>query len=268
MKFITYQDKKVAYQSEGKGPTVVLLHGFCEDSSIWEEFRADLLEENFRIIRIDLPGFGRSEVLPGVSIGQMAEAVHAVMLNLGIEKAILIGHSMGGYVALAFARRFPAMLSGLGLFHSHPYADSEEKKENRRKSIDFIKRQGHALFVKQLIPGLFGQQFARSSAFLIEKLTYRAARGKSSGIIAAQEAMVGRGDESQTLAGLKVPVLFIIGTEDPAVPQESIEQIHLPDTASIHILEKVGHMGLFEARKKTQRIVRQFVEFCEENMPQ
>ncbi|MCB0587905.1 MAG: alpha/beta hydrolase [Phaeodactylibacter sp.] len=265
MKFISYQDKKIAYQSEGKGTAVVLVHGFCEDSNIWEDFRADLLEENYRVIRIDLPGFGRSEVVAPITIEQMAEAVHAVLLKLNIKKVVFIGHSMGGYAGLAFARLYPQMLTGLGLFHSHPYADSEEKKDNRRKSIDFIKRQGHVLFVKQLIPGLFNPKFANSNAFLIEKLTYRAARGKSAGIIAAQQAMIDRKDETQTLAKLEVPVLFIIGEEDPAVPPESAEQIHLPQTASIHILEKVGHMGLFEARKQTQRIVRQFIAFCEEN---
>ena len=265
MKFITYQDKKIAYKTEGKGAAVVLLHGFCEDSSIWEEFRVDLLEENYRVIRIDLPGFGKSEVLPDASIEQMAEAVHAVLLKLNLAKVVFIGHSMGGYVGLAFARLYPELLMGLGLFHSHPYADSEEKKENRRKSVAFIQRQGHALFVKQLIPGLFNQRFAKSNAFLIEKLTYRAARGKSAGIIAAQKAMIERPDETSTLKSLNVPVLFIIGEEDQAVPPENAEQIHLPQAASIHILEKVGHMGLFEARKQTQRIVRQFVQFCEEN---
>ncbi len=147
MKFIAFQNKKVAYQVEGKGTAVVLVHGFCEDSTIWEEFRAGLLEENYRLISIDLPGFGRSEVLPVVNIEQMAEAVHAVLLKLNISKAVFIGHSMGGYAGLAFARLYPELLMGLGLFHSHPYADSEEKKENRRRSVAFIKRQGHALFV-------------------------------------------------------------------------------------------------------------------------
>lgn len=265
MKFITYRNKKIAYQVEGKGPAVMLVHGFCEDSNIWEEFRADLLEENYRVIRIDLPGFGRSEVLPSVSIEQMAEAVHAVLMKLKANEIIFIGHSMGGYVGLAFARLYPKMLRGLGLFHSHPYADSEEKKENRRKSVEFIKRQGHALFVKQLIPSLFNEKFANSNAFLLEKLTYRAAKGKSAGIIAAQEAMIEREDETKVLSEIEVPVLFIIGEEDQAVPPESIEQIHLPQAASIHILEKVGHMGLFEASKKTQLIVRQFLAFCEEN---
>lgn len=265
MKYATYHQKKVAYQSEGKGTPVVLLHGFCEDSTIWDEFAAGLLEEPFRIIRIDLPGFGRSEVLPGATIEQMAEAVEEVLKTLGLGKVVLIGHSMGGYVSLAFARRFPEALMGIGLFHSHPYPDSEEKKEARRKSIEFIQRQGHVLFVKQLIPALFASKFVRSNTFLLEKLIFRASKYKSAGIIAALQAMIGRQDESGVLTALQVPVLFIIGQEDTAVPAaQSLEQTHLPDLASIHILPHIGHMGMFEAKRKTEQIVRQFVAFCED----
>ena len=264
MKSITFQNKKIAYQSEGKGVPVVLLHGFCEDRTLWDEFSTSLLEESFRVIRIDLPGFGKSEVIAGATIEQMAEAVRAVLKTLGQDQVVLIGHSMGGYVSLAFARLFPGALLGLGLFHSHPYADSREKKEARRKSVEFIQRQGHVLFVKQLIPALFTPNFAKSNTFLLEKLIFRAARYKSSGIIAALEAMIGRQDESATLAEVEAPVLFIIGKEDQAIPAgQSMEQIHLPAVSSIHILDNVAHMGMFEAKRKTEQIVRQFIAFCE-----
>ncbi len=134
----------------------------------------------------------------------------------------------------------------------------------RQRSIDFIRRQGHELFIKQLIPTLFDRQFAKSNAFLVEKITYRAAKGEPEGVIAAQQAMMGREDETETLEQAEVPVLFIIGKKDEVAPPNNMEQIHLPSQASIHILERAGHMGLFEAKKKTQRIVRQFVTFCEE----
>ncbi|MCB0568680.1 MAG: alpha/beta hydrolase [Phaeodactylibacter sp.] len=263
MKYVTYHFKKVAFLSEGKGTPVVLLHGFCEDSTIWDDFAAALLEEPFRIIRIDLPGFGKSEVLPDATIEQMAEAVQVVLKSLRLKQVILIGHSMGGYVSLAFARRFPGMLLGLGLFHSHPYPDTAEKKEGRRKSIAFIGRQGHILFVKQLIPALFTPKFARSNSFLLEKLIFSASKYKSTGIMAALEAMASRPDESGTLAGIEAPALFIIGEEDSAIPPaQSLEQIHLPAAASIHILGQVGHMGMFEAKRKTEQAVREFVFFC------
>ncbi len=266
MKYINFREKKVAYTSKGKGTTVVLIHGFCEDGAMWDEFKQDLLEENFRVVCIDLPGAGKSEAMIGLSIEGMAEVVHAVIEELSLDKFVLIGHSMGGYVALNYAAKHEALLLGLGLFHSHPYADTPEKKEARQKSIDFIGRQGHVLFVKQLIPGLFPPVFVRSNAFLIEKLTYRATRYPGAGIVNALQAMKDRPDQSEVLKNIQVPVLFIIGAKDTAIPAEaSIEQTHLPAVAQVHILEKVGHMGQFEAKKATQSMVRQFVGFCLEH---
>lgn len=263
MKFATYQERQIAYQSEGRGPAVVLLHGFGEDSRVWDEFREDLLEEKYRVVRIDLPGLGASEVLPEMTVEAMAEAVQAVVETLGLDPFVLIGHSMGGYVGLAYAERHPDRLAGLGLFHSHPYADSEAKREDRRKSIEFVERQGHVIYLKQLMPKLFHPQFARSNAFLMDKLIYRATKYPTAGITGALRAMMERPDRSAVLTEITCPVLFIVGREDKVVPADkSLEQTHLPAVASIHLLEKVGHMGMFEARKKTQRIVRQFVEYC------
>ena len=264
MKYLSFQQRKIAFRAEGSGTPIVLLHGFCEDSTVWDEYKSSLLEAAYQVVAIDLPGFGRSEAIPSITIEQMAEAVQGVLIKIGLGKSIVIGHSMGGYVSLAFARRFPEMLLGLGLFHSHPYADTEAKKEGRLKSAAFIHRQGHALFVKQLIPALFAPKFARDNTLLIEKLSYQAAQYPSAGIIAALEAMAQRPDESETLAKLAVPALFIIGKKDTVIPaDQSLEQIHLPPLASIHILDHVGHMGMFEAPGKTQIIAREFAAFCE-----
>ncbi|GJM31620.1 MAG: alpha/beta hydrolase [Saprospiraceae bacterium] len=263
MKYTNFRNKTIAYTHQGKGTAVVFLHGFCADSSVWDEFKPDLLEENCQVICIDLPGSGKSEVIPALPIEGMAEAVHAVVQELHLEKFILIGHSMGGYVSLAYAAKHPERLLGLGMFHSQPYPDTPEKKETRKKSIEFIGRQGHILYVKQLIPDLFPPVFVRSNAFLIEKLTFRATRFPQAGIVNALQAMKDRPDQSEVLANIQVPVLFIIGGQDTAIPAEaSMEQTHLPTIATIHILEKVGHMGQFEAKKATQGMVRHFVEFC------
>ncbi|MBX2875468.1 MAG: alpha/beta hydrolase [Saprospiraceae bacterium] len=263
MKKVTFQDTAIAYETVGKGPAVVLIHGFCEDSRVWEEFSLDLVEEKYKVIAIDLPGFGSSDVWPDVTIADMAGAVHAVLQDLKQDKVIMIGHSMGGYVGLAFAEKHPEMLIGLGMFHSQPYADSEEKKEGRQKGIGFIRRQGSALYVKQLIPALFAPDFVNSNAFLIEKLTFRASKYDAEGIIGGLQAMKNRPDRSQVLENIACPVLFIVGKKDNAIPAEkSMEQTHLPTISSIHILEKVGHMGMFEATKHTQLFVRKFIVFC------
>jgi pimeloyl-ACP methyl ester carboxylesterase len=263
MKYVKLNEKAIAYSSEGRGEAVVFVHGFCEDSSVWDEFKLDLLDRKVRVVCVDLPGFGESEVVDNLTIDGMADAVKAVVDHLNLEKIVLIGHSMGGYTGLAFARKFPELLKGLGIFHSHPFADSEDKKENRYKGIDFIKRQGHELFVKQLIPKLFAPGFEGSNRFLVDKLIHLASKYKPEGIINGQVAMAERPDQAEVLKNIKVPVLFIIGEKDNAVTMEqSMEQTSLPDVASVHILEKVGHMGMFEAKKQTQRMVRHFVDLC------
>ena len=126
MQAITFQNKKVAYHSEGTGTPIVLLHGFCFDSRMWEEFTP--LLSNFQIIRIDLSGFGHSELQKESSIKGMADCVHAVLKHLKIKKCVLIGHSMGGYVSLEFAKKHGELLLGLCLFHSHPLQIPMKKK--------------------------------------------------------------------------------------------------------------------------------------------
>ncbi|MBX2926338.1 MAG: alpha/beta hydrolase [Saprospiraceae bacterium] len=263
MRNMEFQGRKVGYDVQGRGPAVVLLHGFCEDSSVWDDFKTDLIEEHYRVICIDLPGFGQSEALPHPTIEAYADAVHAVVESLDLQQIILIGHSMGGYTALAFAEKHPSLLLGLGMFHSSPYADSAEKKEARRRSIQFVEEQGHVIFVKQLLPVLFSENFARSNSYAVDRLVHAASSYPAAGIIGGLEAMIQRPDRTSILSEAAYPVLFIIGEEDRAIPAEqSLSQTHLPAVASVHVLEKVGHMGMIEAQKKTQRIVREFAGFC------
>ncbi|MEL6922563.1 MAG: alpha/beta hydrolase [Bacteroidota bacterium] len=263
MKFVEHKGKQIAYSKEGKGVPLVFIHGFCEDSRVWDEF-IERFVDWCKIIRIDLPGFGQSEVQPGASIADMAEGVNTVLEYLKIDQFFLIGHSMGGYVSLAYAEQYASNLMGLCLFHSQPYADSAEKKQGRQKGIDFIRRIGHTLYVKQLIPALFSKDFASDHQMLIEKLSFRANQYDSAGIIGGLEAMKNRPDRSEVLRQLSCPVLFIVGKEDGAIPTSaSLEQLYLPEVASIHLLPRVGHMGMFEATKKCYLIIKNFVEFCQ-----
>ncbi len=263
MKFIDFSEGQVAYQVEGRGEVIVLVHGFGEDQRVWNEFKLDLLEERYRVVSIDLPGFGQSTPLADPSVEGYAGAVAAVTQQLKLDQFILVGHSMGGYTALAFAEQYPDALAGLALFHSHPYADSEEKKEARYKQVDFIKRQGHHMYIKQLVPKLFAKRFAKSHPFDVDKLIHWAVRFPVEGIIGGLIAMAERPDRSQVLEKINCPVLFIVGEEDGAIPAEySEKQLVLPAVSSIHILPKIGHMGMIESMRATQLMVRQFAEFC------
>ena len=261
MPTLIFNDHKLNYYKRGKGKALVFLHGFGEDSSMWDEF-TQAFSKN-KIIRIDLLGFGKSEPVENVSIEYMADAVKAVLDELKIKSCILIGHSMGGYVSLAFAKKYESMLKGLGLFHSHPFADTEEKKDNRLKSIKFLEKNGHIHFVKQLVPKFFAPSFRSSNGFLINQMIHRASQYTTSGFIQATHAMINRHDQSDVLKNIQCPVLFIVGKKDELVPlQYSLDQTALPNVADILVLEDVGHAGMFEAKKECRKQIRNFIDLC------
>lgn len=257
---ILYKDTQCFYKTRGSGPAMLLIHGLCEDGDMWDDF-AEPFTHEFTIITPDLPGFYRSE-LPKeeLSVELMAEAIKAMLDAEGITRAIVIGHSMGGYVALALAERYPDLVTKLVLFHSHPFADSGEKRQNRQKTITFIQKHGTPLFLHEFYPNLFAPAFAEQHPQLIQQLVDRGMQYDVAGIIAAFEALIKRPDRSAVLRGLQVPVLFIIGKQDNAVPyRQSLQQAHLPQVAEVQVLTEVGHMGMYEAKEQCRQIVRNFM---------
>src|SRR5688572_7259971 len=148
-----FQQKRLHYEVIGKGPAVLLVHGFGEDSTVWRKQKEAI--PGFQLILPDLPGSGSSEMINDMSMEGLAESLLAILDQEKIEQCILIGHSMGGYVALAFAEKYANRLKGLGLFHSTAYADSEAKIETRRKGIQFIQEHGALAFLRTSTPNLF-----------------------------------------------------------------------------------------------------------------
>jgi pimeloyl-ACP methyl ester carboxylesterase len=264
MEQITYKGSRVAYYLSGdkKSAPVVLVHGFCEDSRMWDDW-IDFLPERF-YIRIDLPGFGHSELGPTHSIEYMADVVNAVAHHLGIGKFLFVGHSMGGYVGLAFAEKYQNSLAGLCLFHSHPYEDPPEKKEARLKAVDFIHKNGHILYVRQMIPQLFIYDYSKGYQVEVNRLIHYAAQYSPGAIIATLHAMRERPDRSEVLRQISCPVLFLIGEQDNAIPLDySLRMSHLPARASIHIFPMVGHMGMFSAPRETSKAFKEFLSAFE-----
>lgn len=255
--------RKITYRIGGEGKAIVFLHGFCENLSMWDDFNPAWSSDDYQIVEIDLAGFGQSDPNPELTMESMAQDVRAVLKEASIESCILIGHSMGGYVGLAFAELYPGFLEGLCLFHSHPFADTDAKKPARRKSIDFVRRRGGRLFVHQLIPDLFPPAFNKEHPDFVKELVQAAEQIDSEAIALASQAMLDRKDRSEVLEQIDCPVLFIVGDEDNAVPFElSLSMVYLPKVASIKILRGVGHMGMFEAKEKTEKMVAEFVGFC------
>ena len=254
---------RIAYRSDGTtgGLPLVLLHGFCEDAAVWDDC-IGLLKEPW-IVRVDLPGFGGSDLplTPGMDV--YADAVCAVLNELSIEKCVLVGHSMGGYAALEFAEKYPERLAGLGLFHSHPFEDTPARKEARRRGIEMLQAGKRDLYVAQLFPGLFAEAFTKANPELIDALIDKGKRQSAKGIAAALEGMIARKNHEQTLRSAPCPVLFLLGTEDTIIPlEQGMQAAVLPDIADVHVLSGVGHMGMLESTEKSAEIVRRFWEFC------
>ncbi len=265
MEQIAYQGKQIAYfdhnpgkSRDAEGLPVVLLHGFLEDSRLWDEWLP--LLPTRRYICIDLPGAGSSELTDNLTMAAMAEVVAAVIAHLGLQKFILTGHSMGGYVALAYAEKWAEKLAGLCLFHSHPFADSEEKKAGRLKAIEFIKTNGHVIYVRQTIPQLFIYDFSKGYQMEVNRLIHNAMHFTPEAIIAALDSMRQRQDRSDVLRNLQCPVLMLIGQHDTAVPLElSMAMTPLPSRGIVHVFSTVGHMGMFSASRETAKAFKEFL---------
>jgi len=253
----------ITWLDEGKGAAIVPIHGFSENATLWHN-QTTRLKEHYRIIIPDLPGTALSPLTTPLTIESMAEYVYAILLAEDISEAVVIGHSMGGYIALALAEKYPALLKGLGLFHSTAKADSEEKKEGRRKSIRMMEQYGAETFLRQTLPNMFSPATKSKHNELIDAYVKLGMECQLPALIAYYEAMAVRPDRTAVLKTLRVPVLFMIGKDDNAVPLDNVlPQITLPPVSSIHIFENVGHMGMWEIAEESNVILEQFIAFCQ-----
>jgi len=263
-KFISYQNKKIHYRVIGSGKPVLLLHGFGEDGNIWNEL-AEEFQNDLYVIVPDIPGSGQSEMLDGeniiptgrqVSIEDYAEVIKVILDKEIIAGCAIIGHSMGGYITLAFAKKYPEMLNRFGLFHSTAFSDDEAKKQNRLKAIDFIKANGAYAFLRTTIPNLFADKQHQTK---IEELIEEGRNFTTETLIQYYQAMMNRSDTTDILKEFNKPILFIIGEKDNAIPlQSSLQQCYLPIISHVNILD-VGHMGMIEQTEKCKIIIRLFI---------
>lgn len=260
--FMTFEGLRVHYSKQGNGPALVLLHGFLESLEIWDDFTT-ALSKDFTVVRIDLPGHGKSDIIGEVhTIEMMAATVNAVLVYLDISNCVITGHSMGGYVSLEFAGKYPKKTKGLVLFHSQAAADSTEARENRNRTITIVKKNRSA-FIHQFIPGLFDQRNAPQFSLQIENLVRIASEVKDTSIIAALEGMKERKGWLGLLAKITIPVLFIAGKQDSRIPFSMVlEQAGLPAHSEVLLLDNVGHMGFLEAPSETLSALRHFALRC------
>lgn len=248
------------YKVTGSGKAVVLLHGFIEEGSMWAPMVRSLAK-NYKVIVPDLPGFGKSPLQTSeLSMEWYAEQVHEMLKAEKVKKCTMLGHSMGGYITLAFAEKYDDMLTGFGLINSHCYADSAEKKANRKKSIEFIKKHGAKPFVKELYHTIFSEAYIKQNKKVVNGMIAKAELYSIEALTAATAAMMNREDKSAVLKNSKVPVLLIGGKEDQAAPLEAqLKQAPLANETYLHIYANCKHMCLYEKKKETLTAVKNFL---------
>ena len=255
-----YKNTQIAYTDQGKGTAVVLLHGFLENQTMWAAFIPEFSKKN-RVITIDLLGHGQTECLGYIhSMEDQADMVYHVLHELKVRKCILVGHSMGGYVALAFAELYPDAMKGLVLLNSTSRADSEERKANRDRAIMAVK-QNYSAFVRMSIANLFSEDNRAQLIDTIEKVKLEALKTPLQGIVAALEGMKIRKDREVLLHFAQYPMVLILGKKDGVLPYEEtlnqaentkVQLVSFPDGHMSHIENEAPLLGILtEFFKKT-----------------
>lgn len=262
IKTTTFKKANVSFSDQGKGRVVVLLHGFLGSKEIWEK-NIPALTKNFRVIAIDLPGHGETDCIGYVhSMDLMAKCVKKVMDHLRLKKYVIIGHSMGGYAALAFAELFPDNIVGLCLCHSTAIADSEEKKKDRTRAIKLVKADKR-VYTKNTIKNLFATQNLK---YLKEEIAFatKIAQGTSKrGAVAALEGMKDRPNRDIILGMVNYPAMMIIGEHDNILPYQSLlEQSESIRNKTVVLLEHDGHFGFLESPLVVNKALKKFINKC------
>jgi len=246
----------IYFTTRGAGPPLVFIHGFCETGEIWKSF-IDKLANGFQVITIDLPGFGRSKLSdPNITIDGIGDIINRRVDDQRLENPILIGHSLGGYVALSMIAHRPGRFPGLVLFHSTALADNEAKRENRNRVFEFVKAHGVATFIDSFVASLYHVKNHPS----IEDVKKIALETPELTFLAYTKAMRDRSDASKILTGTTVPILLLAGRNDAVIPLETlVKQADLSDKITLNAIDGVGHMGMFEAPEESAAVLNGFI---------
>jgi pimeloyl-ACP methyl ester carboxylesterase len=258
MKIITYKNTKISYTDEGKGTVIVLLHGFLENKTMWNAFMPELSKKH-RVITVDLLGHGETECLGYVhAMEDQADMLFALLLHLKIRKVILVGHSMGGYVALAFAELYPDYMKGLFLLNSTSRADSYERQTNRDRAVVCVK-QNYGAFVSMSIANLFAEDNRERLAGEIEKVKEQALKTPLQGIVAALEGMKIRKDREVILHFAPYPMQLVLGKKDGVlIYEDSLDQIEGTKVELTTFPD--GHMSHIENEKELMKVLLHFLK--------
>ncbi|MEX0996979.1 MAG: alpha/beta hydrolase [Flavobacteriaceae bacterium] len=243
---LEFKSSTFNYRLQGTGKALVLLHGFLENQTMWDPFISELSKSQ-TVITIDLPGHGKSDCMGYIhTMEMMAEIVEAVLRQEKIKEVKIIGHSLGGYVAMAFAERYPEICFGIVLMNSTPKEDSPERKTNRDRTVALVKKHKEA-FLSMAITNLFAEENREKFATAIQEMKQTAMEMPVQGIIAALEGMKIRKDRTNILKRFSKSKIIIAGTKDPIMPFDEIKNLAAYCKCSFYALDG-GHMSTIENR--------------------
>lgn len=255
----------IHYSIQGQGNPLVLIHGFPSDSTAWNSILPELAKR-FRVLLPDLPGAGKSASLSQpLTMELMALEIKAMLDKEGLDKAVLAGHSMGGYTAMECARIFPERIKGISLIHSLASADNDEKKEVRRKSMVLI-RKGEAekkMFLRGMAGNLFAPGFVQAHPEAVEAVVEKGMELSGEQLCDFYNAIMLRSDKVALLKELDFPIQWVIGNHDNATPmKDALEQCHQANINSVSIYKPCGHMSFVEIPQRLVSDLTAFMELC------
>lgn len=244
------------------GPWVVFIHGFCENMELWNKVIPDTTSK--RILVLDLPGFGLSSDLDFSNLQELGKPVIALFNYLNIQDPILFGHSMGGYLAVEMIKTQMITVKALGMVHSTFQADSEEKKSNRDKTIQFLEEQPLNSFLSLFTEGLFALHNAHDQS-LRETAGNMVSQNRTRMVQLALKAMKIRQESTHWLQNTDLPVMILAGRHDRHVPlQVSLTEIAMCKRGMFHILENSGHIGQIEEPEYMKAILSSFIAWVDD----
>lgn len=251
--------KRIAYRESGQGDAIILLHGYLESMLVWESF-SQALARHFRVISVDLPGHGQSDVVSEEhSMEIMAGSVWELLDYLRVGKVLMTGHSLGGYVTLAFLEKYPERIAGYCLFHSHPFADSDEAIERRKREIAIVRAGRKRIMYPGNIIKMFAPQNIQVMQGEVERFNEIASQTSDQGIIAILRGMISRPSRIDLLEKGNVPLLFILGVHDQYIDFGKVTgAMRLPANATMVTLFESGHLGFIEEPERSLTAVTEF----------
>ncbi len=257
-----FDNQTIFYQTNNLNTApLIFIHGFAEDATIWNETWPFFAEYNTVIIH--LPGCGLNRHLtPNLcNINTAAAIINHLANEQNWANITLVGHSMGGYIALQLAKAQSQLVAKISMVHSSIFADTDEKIKARLKNIEFIEKHSAALFLKQTVPNLFAEQFVNNQVDWLKKYIENISYLTQETLVAYLKSMMNRESSEQWITETNIPMQFICGKLDLAIPYlNSLAQSHLPKISYFHSLQTVAHSGTFEATNQVNEYILKFVK--------